>query len=57
MTNNPTAQMPSVLITRPRPAAERFEADLLTEFPQLNVVKSPVLEIVQKGELPELSKY
>ena len=57
MTNNPTAQMPSVLITRSRPAAERFEADLLTEFPQLNVVKSPVLEIVQKGELPELSKY
>jgi len=57
MTNNPTAQMPSVLITRPRPAAERFAADLLTEFPRLNVVISPLLEIVQKGELPELSQY
>lgn len=57
MTNNPTAQMPSVLITRPRPAAERFAADLLREFPRLNVIISPVLEIVQTGELPELSQY
>jgi len=57
MTNNPTAQMPSVLITRPRPAAERFAADLFTEFPQLNIVISPLLEIIQIGELPKLSQY
>ena len=57
MTNNPTVQVPSVLITRPRPASEQFAADLLMEFSRLNIVISPLLEIVHIGELPELSKY
>ena len=57
MTNNPTAQMPSVLITRPHAAAERFAAELLNECPGLNIVISPVLAIAPTGELPELSQY
>ena len=57
MTNNPTAQLPSVLITRPRAAAERFAAELLNQCHGLNIVISPVLAIAPTGKLPELSQY
>lgn len=57
MTNNPAAHLPSVLVTRPRAAAERFTADLVQEFPALQVVVSPIMAIIPIGSLPDLGQY
>jgi uroporphyrinogen-III synthase len=38
--------LPLVLLTRPRAAAERFAALLLAERPELDVLISPIMEIV-----------
>lgn len=57
MTNNPAAHLPSVLVTRPRAAAERFTADLVKEFPALQVVVSPIMAIIPIGSLPDLGQY
>ncbi|WP_323763882.1 uroporphyrinogen-III synthase [Marinovum sp.] len=55
MANNPDREPPALLLTRPRPDAESFLADLRRLVTPGRVVISPVLRIVPTGEVPDLS--